>query len=77
MQIQITGKKIEISEALRRQSDEKIQDICQKYDLSPLECSVTFSKDGPMVNCDIEMHIRGELYIRADNNFLESGEALG
>lgn len=65
MQIQITGKKIDVSEALRRQCDEKIKHICKKYDLSPLECSVTFSKDGPLINCDIEMHIRGGLYISA------------
>lgn len=65
MQIQITGKKIDVSEALRRQCDEKINHICEKYDLNPLECSVTFSKDGPLINCDIEMHIRGGLYISA------------
>lgn len=65
MQIQITGKKIDVSEALRRQADEKIQGICQKYDLNPLECSVTFSRNGPKVRCDIEMHLGRGVYVRS------------
>lgn len=65
MQIQITGKKIEVSEALRRQAEDKIKDICKKYDLKPLECSITFSKDWLMIRSDIEMHIGCGIYIRA------------
>ncbi|HUX78123.1 MAG TPA: ribosome-associated translation inhibitor RaiA [Alphaproteobacteria bacterium] len=65
MQIQITGKKIEVGEALRRQAEDKIKDISKKYDLSPLECSITFSKDWLMIKCDIEMHVGCGIYIRA------------
>ncbi len=65
MQIQITGKKLDVSESLRRQSEEKIQDVSQKYDLRPLESSITFSKDGPLVRCDIEMHLGRGVYVRA------------
>lgn len=65
MQTQITGKKIEVSEALRRQSEEKVQDVCNKYDLNPFECSVTFSRNGPLVRCDIEMHLGRGVYVRA------------
>jgi ribosomal subunit interface protein len=65
MQIQITGKKIEVSEALRRQAEEKMRGITQKYDLNPLECSITFSKDWLLIKCDIEMHIGCGIYIRA------------
>lgn len=65
MQTQITGKKIEVSEALRRQAEEKIQDVSNKYDLNPLECSVTFSKNGPLIRCDIEMHLGRNVYVRA------------
>lgn len=65
MQTQITGKKIEISEALRRQAEDKVREVCQKYDLSPLECSLTFSKDGPMIKSDLEMHLGRGVYVRA------------
>lgn len=65
MQIQITGKKIDVSDSLRHQTEEKVQDISKKYDLKPLECSATFSKNGPMVRCDIEMHLGRGVYVRA------------
>ncbi len=65
MQIQITGKKIEVSEALRRQAEDKIRSVCQKYALSPLECSVTFSRNGPLVRCDLEMHLGRGVYVSA------------
>lgn len=65
MQTQVTGKKIDVSEALRRQSQEKVQAICQKYGLAPLDASVTFSRNGPMVRCDVEMHLGRGVYVRA------------
>jgi ribosomal subunit interface protein len=72
MQIQITGKKIEISEALRALTENKIQEITEKYALSPLECSVTFSKDKHIINCDIEMHLGREIYVRAHEETLDA-----
>ncbi len=72
MQTQITGKKIEVSEALRHQVEDKVRDLCKKYDLSPLECSATFSKDGPMIRCDLEMHLGRGVYVRA---FEETNDA--
>lgn len=65
MQTQITGKKLEISEALRTQTENKIQEICQKYAITPLECSATFSKDGPMIKCDLEMHLGRGVHVLA------------
>ena len=72
MQIQITGKKIEVSEALRTQSENKLQEISKKYALSPLECSVTYSKDKHTINCDIEMHLGREIYVRAHEETLDA-----
>ena len=72
MQVQITGKKIDISEALRTQAENKIQEISQKYALTPLECSVTFSKTGHMIKCDIEMHLAREIYVRAHEETLDA-----
>lgn len=66
MQVQVTGKKIEVSEALRRQVEDKSREVCQKYDLTPLESSATFSKDGPMIRCDLEMHLGRGVYVRAN-----------
>lgn len=80
MQIQITGKKIEVGEALRRQTEEKIQDICKKYDLSPLESTATFSRDGPKIRCDVEMHLGRGVYVMAnketDDGYLSLEQAI-
>lgn len=72
MQVQITGKKIEISETLRTQTENKIREVSAKYSLTPLECSVTFSKDKHMINCDIEMHLARDLYVRAHEETLDA-----
>ena len=81
MQTQITGKKIEIGDALRTQSDNKIQEVIKKYALTPLECSVTFSKNGhskngPTIKCDIEMHLGREIYVRAHEETLDAHLSL-
>lgn len=72
MQVQITGKKIEISEALRSQAEEKMREISKKYALTPLECSITFSKDKHTINCEIEMHLAREIYVRAHAETLDA-----
>ncbi|MBA3813476.1 MAG: ribosome-associated translation inhibitor RaiA [Alphaproteobacteria bacterium] len=72
MQIQITGKKIETSEALRTLAENKIQEIAKKYALTPVECSVTFSKDKHIINCDIEMHLARDIYVRAHEETLDA-----
>jgi ribosomal subunit interface protein len=72
MQILITGKKIEIGEALRAQSEEKTGYIAKKYGLSPLETTVTYSKEGINIRCDVEMHLGRGVYVRAHQ---ETGDA--
>ena len=73
MQVQITGKKIEISEALAdTQAETKIQEVSKKYGLTPLECSVTFSRDKHTIKCDIEMHLGREIFVRAHQETLDA-----
>jgi ribosomal subunit interface protein len=81
MKTLITGKKIEIGESLRTQTEDKIRDVVQKYDLNPLECAVTYSKDGPMIKCDIEMHLGRSVFVRAheetNDAYLTLEQAIG
>lgn len=69
MELQITGKKMEVGASLRTQAENKIQDLCKKYDLSPLETAVIFSKDGSefhkLIRCDVDMHLGHGVYVRA------------
>ena len=72
MQVLITGKKIEIGEALRAQSEEKVNFVAKKYGLSPLESTVTFSKAGHTIRCDIEMHLGRGIYVRSNQETLDA-----
>jgi len=65
MSILITGKKFDIGDSLRSETEEKIRAVSEKYDLHPLETGVIFSKDGAMIRCDVEMHLGRGLYVRA------------
>ncbi len=80
MQTMITGKKIQVGEALRVQAEDKVRDISQKYALNPLECAATFSKDGPMIKCEIEMHLGRGVKVRAseetDDAYLSLEQAI-
>ncbi len=68
MEMFITGKKMEVGDALRTQAENKIQSLCKKYDLKPLEATVTFSKEGSpyhaMIHCAIEMHLGQGVHVR-------------
>lgn len=80
MQLQITGKKIEIGEALRQHTQDKFNDMAKKYGLNPLEYSATFSKDGNLIRCDLEMHLGRGVYVRAyeetDDAYLSLDQAV-
>lgn len=69
MQVLITGKKLEVGDSLRNQAGDRVRDVCKKYDLTPLEMAVTFSKEGSpfhaMIRCDLEMHLGKGIYVRA------------
>lgn len=69
MSLEITGKKMDVGQALRTHTEEKLHHLCAKYDLKSLNTMVTFSSEGSpyhhMIRCDIEMHVGRDLYVRA------------
>ncbi len=65
MQIQITGKKIDIGEALRVHSEEKLSELIEKYSLEPLEGSLVISKSGHTIRAEFDIHLGREVYLRA------------
>lgn len=69
MGLEITGKKMDVGQALRTQTEQKLHHLCTKYDLTPLKTVVTFSTEGSpyhhMIRCDIDMHVGRDLYVRA------------
>ncbi len=77
MNIIITGKKFEVGESLRAETENKIRELSEKYDLHPVETKVFFAKDNSyLIRCDIEMHLGRGLYVRAHKDADEARASL-
>ncbi|MFQ5621957.1 MAG: ribosome hibernation-promoting factor, HPF/YfiA family [Paracoccaceae bacterium] len=57
MRIQVTGKHINIGEALRSHVESEIQVAIGKYAERPVEAAVTFSRNGHAFVCDCSVHL--------------------
>ena len=57
MKVAITGKHIEIGDALRLHVTERLENGISKYFSDPLEAHVTFSHEGPFYRSRISVHI--------------------
>lgn len=66
MQIQVNGKQINISEALRENVEMRLEDSVQKYSDSPINAIVTFSREGHNFKCHCSVHISTGLTAQAD-----------
>ena len=49
MRIQVSGKQIDIGEALRQHVEDRLGEAVAKYFDRPVEAVVTFSKDGHLL----------------------------
>ncbi len=66
MQTLITGKKIDIGEALRTHTEEKMRELVDKYSLTPVECSVVIEKTAEHeVRSDFDLHLGRDVHVRA------------
>ncbi len=74
MQIQITGKQIDIGDNLRTYVEDKISDTTNKYFEAPLAANVFFSKEGSEIKCDISTHPSSGVLVQASAN---AGDAYG
>tara|TARA_Y100001968_G_scaffold329548_1_gene379147 strand:- start:598 stop:1176 length:579 start_codon:yes stop_codon:yes gene_type:complete len=57
MKIQITGKQIDVGDALKRYVEDKISDIIVKYSTKNIDSNVTFSRDRHGFFCDFTSHL--------------------
>ena len=56
MQITVSGKQIELSDALRTRVSDHLDQIAGKYFDHALEAHVTFSRARSFFTCDINVH---------------------
>jgi ribosomal subunit interface protein len=72
MQITVSGKQVELSDALRTRVAAQLEAIATKYFDHALEAQVTFSRARSFFGCDINLHAGRGLRLRAEG---EAGDA--
>ena len=65
MRYQITGKQIDIGEALQTHVQSELSDVFGKYSGRPTDANVTFSKSGHEYVCETDVHLSTGLTAQA------------
>jgi ribosomal subunit interface protein len=74
MQITVSGKQVELSEALRTRVTQQLEAITDKYFDHALEAQVTFGRARSFFTCDINLHAGRGLLLRGEG---EAADAHG
>jgi len=74
MQITVSGKQVELSDALRARVSQSLDTITGKYFDHALEANVTFSRARSFFTCDINVHAGPGLLLRGEG---EAADAHG
>ena len=65
MRIEVTGKQMDVGDALRERLTEKLQETIGKYSIRPTEARATLSKDAYYFVCDCQAHLSTGLTAQA------------
>jgi ribosomal subunit interface protein len=74
MQITVSGKQVDLSDALRTRVADQLDGVARKYFGRALEAQVTFSRARSFFVCDINLHAGRGLTLRGEG---EAGDAHG
>jgi ribosomal subunit interface protein len=74
MQITVTGKQIDVGDALRRHAEAALEDVAEKYFGNAIEAHVVFSREAHLIHCDLQIHVGRGILVRSE---AEAGEAHG
>jgi len=66
MHITVTGKQIDVGDALRRHTQAAIEDIAEKYFGNALEAHVVFSREAHLIQCDLQVHVGRGILVRSE-----------
>ncbi|PQA89434.1 ribosome hibernation-promoting factor, HPF/YfiA family [Hyphococcus luteus] len=72
MDIQVSGKNMDLGDALQAHVAEKLEDSVHKYFDRGAEASVTFSKERHLIDCDLTAHLASGVFLAAHG---EGGDA--
>lgn len=76
MQITVSGKQLDLSDALRHRVATMLETISRKYFGDALEAHVTFSRARSFFTCDINMHAGRGLTLRGEGEAADANAAL-
>jgi len=71
MRYQITGKQIDIGQALQTHVQTEMGEVFEKYAGRPTDANVVFSKSGPEFVCEAEVHLSTGLTAQAKGHATE------
>ena len=76
MQITVSGKQLDLSDALRHRVSAMLETIARKYFGHALEANVTFSRARNFFTCDINMHAGRGLTLRGEGEAADANSAF-
>jgi ribosomal subunit interface protein len=76
MQITVSGKQVELSDALRTRVASQLELVASKYFDHALEASVTFSRARSFFTCDINVHAGRGLMLRGEGEAADAHSAF-
>ena len=76
MQITVSGKQVDLSDALRTRVGVQLEQIAAKYFGHALEAQVTFSRARSFFTCDINLHAGRGLQLRGEGEAAEAYTAF-
>lgn len=65
MQIKISGRRIDVGDALRGYVEDRLEAIVEKYFSRSLEATVTIGKKGPFFQVDCAIHVHQGIYLQS------------
>ena len=74
MEIQVSGKNMELGDALQVHVNDRLTEGVRKYFDRGAEASVTFSKERHLIGCDLTAHLASGVFLAAHG---EGGDAYG
>jgi len=76
MQITVSGKQVDLSDALRERVSRHLETISSKYFDHALEAHVTFGRARSFFTCDINMHAARGLTLRGEGEAADANGAF-
>ena len=76
MEITVSGKQVELSDALRTRVAQQLDTIAGKYFDHALEAQVTFSRARSFFTCDINVHAARGLMLRGEGEAADANAAF-